>query len=133
MREESMESSGGGGSVARSLSMSSSVSTIALPQAVAVLTTSSWRRDSEDGLTNSNDAYSMASGEDTDVEMGPDTVATPKDTVIDPDSYPDGGIEAWTVVFGGFCALFVSFGWINCEFSLPLTVSTSAPVLITRG
>lgn len=29
---------------------------------------------------------------------------------------PDGGWEAWLVVAGGFCALFVSFGWINCEF-----------------
>ena len=33
---------------------------------------------------------------------------------MDPSSFPDGGKEAWTVVFGGFCALFVSFGWINC-------------------
>ena len=28
---------------------------------------------------------------------------------------PDGGIKAWTVVLGGFCGLFVSFGWINCK------------------
>lgn len=31
---------------------------------------------------------------------------------------PDGGIEAWAVVAGGFCAVFASFGWINCEFDL---------------
>ncbi|KAL9564076.1 hypothetical protein ACKAV7_011789 [Fusarium commune] len=27
---------------------------------------------------------------------------------------PDGGLEAWLVVAGGFCANFASFGWINC-------------------
>jgi hypothetical protein len=29
---------------------------------------------------------------------------------------PDGGLKAWSVVAGGFFALFVSFGWINCIF-----------------
>jgi len=33
-----------------------------------------------------------------------------------PNDYPDGGFEAWLVVFGGFCAVFCGFGWINCEF-----------------
>jgi len=28
--------------------------------------------------------------------------------------FPDGGTTAWLCVFGGFWALFVSFGWINC-------------------
>ncbi|KAJ5733877.1 MFS transporter asaE [Penicillium malachiteum] len=27
---------------------------------------------------------------------------------------PDGGRQAWLTVLGGFCGLFVSFGWINC-------------------
>ncbi|OAQ82558.1 monocarboxylate permease-like protein [Purpureocillium lilacinum] len=27
---------------------------------------------------------------------------------------PDGGIDAWLVVVGGFCTVFASFGWINC-------------------
>ncbi|KAJ5105041.1 MFS transporter asaE [Penicillium alfredii] len=27
---------------------------------------------------------------------------------------PDGGLQAWLTVLGGFCCLFVSFGWINC-------------------
>ncbi|KAJ5259491.1 MFS transporter asaE [Penicillium angulare] len=27
---------------------------------------------------------------------------------------PDGGFPAWMTVLGGFCGLFVSFGWINC-------------------
>lgn len=111
----------GGGTFTRSQTMNSSVSTIVLPRTVAALTNSSWEKKNGDSTTNTgpNDAPDMASEEDTDVEMGPDVVATPKDNYIDPNSYPDGGIEAWTVVFGGFCALFVSFGWINCEISAP--------------
>ncbi|KAK2734808.1 hypothetical protein FQN57_001458 [Myotisia sp. PD_48] len=38
----------------------------------------------------------------------------PPKNPMDPSSFPEGGLQAWTVVFGGFCSLFVSFGWINC-------------------
>jgi MFS family permease len=31
-----------------------------------------------------------------------------------PADFPDGGLEAWLVVLGGWLCLFVSFGWINC-------------------
>jgi MFS family permease len=31
-----------------------------------------------------------------------------------PADFPDGGLEAWLVVLGGWCCLFCSFGWINC-------------------
>ena len=27
--------------------------------------------------------------------------------------FPDGGFEAWLVILGGWCCLFVSFGWIT--------------------
>jgi MFS family permease len=33
---------------------------------------------------------------------------------VNPADFPDGGLEAWLVVLGGWCCLFVSFGWINC-------------------
>ncbi|RDW63988.1 hypothetical protein BP5796_10490 [Coleophoma crateriformis] len=33
---------------------------------------------------------------------------------FNPADFPDGGLEAWLVVAGAFCCLFVSFGWINC-------------------
>ena len=42
-------------------------------------------------------------------------VKKPAPGMMDPSSFPDGGAEAWLVVFGGFCCLFCSFGWINCE------------------
>lgn len=31
-----------------------------------------------------------------------------------PTDFPDGGREAWLVVFGGWCALFCTFGLVNC-------------------
>ncbi|KAN0083543.1 Major facilitator superfamily domain containing protein [Elaphomyces granulatus] len=31
-----------------------------------------------------------------------------------PAMHPQEGMRAWTVVAGAYCALFVSFGWINC-------------------
>ena len=36
---------------------------------------------------------------------------------VDPNAFPDGGLEAWLVVSGAFCCLFCSFGWINCTSS----------------
>lgn len=33
---------------------------------------------------------------------------------VNPADFPDGGLEAWLVVLGGWACLFVSFGWINC-------------------
>jgi MFS family permease len=33
---------------------------------------------------------------------------------MSPADFPDGGLEAWLVVFGGWCALFCTFGLINC-------------------
>jgi hypothetical protein len=35
----------------------------------------------------------------------------------DPAVFPDGGLQAWLVVVGGFFALFASFGWVNCASS----------------
>jgi hypothetical protein len=33
---------------------------------------------------------------------------------MNPADFPDGGLKAWTVVFGGWCGLFCTFGLINC-------------------
>lgn len=33
---------------------------------------------------------------------------------LEPADFPDGGAAAWLVVFGGWCALFCTFGLINC-------------------
>jgi len=36
------------------------------------------------------------------------------DLVKSPESIPDGGLQAWIVVLGGFCCMFCSVGWVNC-------------------
>lgn len=33
---------------------------------------------------------------------------------MNPADFPDGGLRAWTVVFGGWCGLFCTFGLVNC-------------------
>ncbi|KAL7932472.1 major facilitator superfamily domain-containing protein [Trichoderma chlorosporum] len=42
-----------------------------------------------------------------DVEAGSKPPPSPGD-------FPDGGLEAWLVVFGGWCALFCTFGMVSC-------------------
>ena len=51
-----------------------------------------------------------------DPEVVPDVAL--KAPVPNADSFPDGGLEAWLVVLGGFCTVFASFGWINCAYGL---------------
>ncbi|ETI25195.1 hypothetical protein G647_04568 [Cladophialophora carrionii CBS 160.54] len=44
-----------------------------------------------------------------------DNIAAPPGiNPMDPSQFPEGGLEAWTVVFGSACGIYVSFGWINC-------------------
>lgn len=50
---------------------------------------------------------------ETDPEKSP-VEPPPLNPMMDPSSFPDGGWEAWLVVLGSFCNMFVSFGWINC-------------------
>ena len=53
-------------------------------------------------------------GFDDDPEINPKSEVSPQKAEIDPNTFPDGGFEAWLVVAGGFCTVFSSFGWINC-------------------
>ena len=55
---------------------------------------------------------SMPEGE---AEPEPETKLKVESTGPNPKDFPDGGLQAWLVVVGGFCAIFCSFGWINCE------------------
>ncbi|KAH7154895.1 major facilitator superfamily domain-containing protein [Dactylonectria estremocensis] len=60
--------------------------------------------------------------DDTDLERGdvlespakPDAPAAGLPPGMAPADFPDGGREAWLVVFGGWCALFCTFGLVNC-------------------
>ncbi|KAF4446989.1 hypothetical protein F53441_9460 [Fusarium austroafricanum] len=52
---------------------------------------------------------------DDDTQIKPDTETQPQgSSTPDFGPAPDGGLEAWSVVAGGFFAVFASFGWINC-------------------
>jgi len=50
---------------------------------------------------------------------------SPVHPMMDPSSFPDGGLRAWLVVLGAACSLFASFGWINgeCDFLSLLALS----------
>ncbi len=48
------------------------------------------------------------------LDLGVDMEKSATLSPMDPASFPDGGLDAWLVVLGGFCCLFCSFGWINC-------------------
>ncbi|PYI06402.1 MFS general substrate transporter [Aspergillus sclerotiicarbonarius CBS 121057] len=41
-------------------------------------------------------------------------IPAPKPAAPNPDDFPDGGLQAWTVVAGSWCCMFASMGWINC-------------------
>ena len=67
------------------------------------------------------DAASRSSLDSTTVQQPPAVVTDPEKTTPtpapagpDPNDFPDGGLQAWLVVLGGFCTVFASFGWINC-------------------
>ena len=50
----------------------------------------------------------------TDPEKGGPTAAAPAPGGVNPADFPDGGLQAWLVVFGGWCCLFCTFGLVNC-------------------
>lgn len=52
---------------------------------------------------------------DLELQPEPETKQKLESTGPNPNDSPDGGLEAWFVVAGAFCAVFCSFGWINCE------------------
>lgn len=57
-----------------------------------------------------------------DVEKGkPDAPPTGAPPGFNPADFPEGGRKAWSTVAGGWCCLFVSFGWINCEIIADLS------------
>ena len=67
-------------------------------------------------------------GAEMDVEkQQQDVKKQPTPGMMDPSSFPDGGTEAWLVVFGGFCCMFCSFGWINCQDGPPVPIPSHHP------
>ncbi len=71
----------------------------------------SQNKDTEANIFPESEAEAHA-----DLEKGglEETPAGPVVGGTKPADFPDGGFEAWLVVLGCWCALFTSFGWINC-------------------
>ena len=74
------------------------------------------------------------SQEDGMIDKGPTTTPTlpekispsPDDSVLLPEdeiSYPEGGLQAWLVVLGGWCAMFAAFGIANSLASFQAYIS----------
>lgn len=42
------------------------------------------------------------------------TAGPPPGSGWHPSDFPDGGLQAWLVVFGGWCGLFCTFGFVSC-------------------
>ena len=57
------------------------------------------------------DTYSPDASTEPNAEKS--SATTPPVGLLDPSSYPDGGLKAWLAVGGAFCSMFVSFGM--CE------------------
>ncbi|KAJ5949375.1 MFS transporter asaE [Penicillium verhagenii] len=55
-----------------------------------------------------------SAGNQNPIESNPEKSDVPQVGPPGPGPPPDGGLDAWMTVLGGFCGLFVSFGWINC-------------------
>ncbi|KAH9897179.1 major facilitator superfamily domain-containing protein [Xylariomycetidae sp. FL2044] len=52
--------------------------------------------------------------EDDDIEASPSTVSVDyEEQDEEPDTYPEGGLQAWLVVLGSFCAMISVYGIIN--------------------
>lgn len=68
--------------------------------------------DIEKGKLENKDAEAK----DVSADGTPEKLDAPPAGPPGPGPPPDGGLQAWLTVLGGFCGLFVSFGWINCEF-----------------
>lgn len=46
-----------------------------------------------------------------------------------PSDFPDGGLEAWLVILGGWCGMFATFGFVNCiGVFLEYYVSSTGPL-----
>jgi hypothetical protein len=45
----------------------------------------------------------------------PKSSTSADESLQDEVTYPEGGLRAWLVVFGSFCALFAGLGWFSLQ------------------
>lgn len=51
----------------------------------------------------------LEKGSDSGSNVSPDLNTKPEE-----DESPEGGTKAWLSLLGASCAMFASFGWVNC-------------------
>ena len=69
--------------------------------------------------TNASDSEGVTRGVDAELDGTAEKVEgsqTPPAWVNDA---PDGGLTAWLVVLGAWCASFCTFGWVNSKLGSP--------------
>lgn len=67
------------------------------------------RRLTSDGSVTVNVSYDLQS----DKKEEEDTEASPTTPTPVTDDFPDGGLAAWSIVFGSTCAIFATLGLVN--------------------
>lgn len=77
-------------------------------------------RPSMERISSQNQETNAAIFPETEVEAEADIEkakgsSAPTPGGFNPADFPDGGRQAWLTVLGGWCCLFCSFGWVNCE------------------
>lgn len=81
------------------------------------------RIQSKNSQTNANISGEPRNVADAEIEEGEreqreagekNAAGPPPGSGFHPSDFPDGGLTAWLVVFGGWCGLFCTFGFINC-------------------
>jgi hypothetical protein len=77
------------------------------PAATALVQSASTASDPESGFDASTAASVQHDGAKSET-----AIATDHSSII-----PDGGLEAWSVVAGGWLIMFATFGYMNCTFS----------------
>jgi hypothetical protein len=77
----------------------------------------------------SNDSTVM---EKSDAGMEVQDPETPK-SWSSGDSAPDGGLQAWLMVLGAWCALFCTFGWINSTSTYQMKVGHFWNAILTAA
>lgn len=64
--------------------------------------------------TQSSFSSALAKAPDHKSNTIDDSSSSPKDEQAPEDEVPEGGTKAWLSLIGASCAMFVSFGWVNC-------------------
>ncbi|KAI9817177.1 MAG: hypothetical protein M1827_001289 [Pycnora praestabilis] len=69
--------------------------------------------DAEKGFPSIKKSITTQPGEDGELDTGRPSPGSGASSIKDEIFYPEGGIPAWSVVFGSFCGMVAGFGMMN--------------------